>query len=149
MAEPKMVHKTRNQQHTRKRNPYLYLGLGAGLLVAAVMVIATAGVLVAGLPFVISAGAVLGVGINALRPQRGTTRQPRDCERELLWAIRDSGGEITPAQAAMETPLTVREADAMLSELAAGGHLAVESRDGALFYSLAGRGDPSLELPER
>lgn len=144
-----MVQENQDHEHTRKRNPYLYLGLGAGLLVAAVMVIATAGVLAAGLPFVISAGAVLGVGINALRRQRGTTRQPRDSERELLWAIRDNGGEITPAQAAMETPLTVREADAMLSELAAGGHIAVESRDGALFYSLAGKGEPGLELPER
>ena len=144
-----MVQEKQNRQRTRNRNPYLYLGLGAGLLVAALMVIATAGVLAAGLPFVISAGAVLGVGINALRPQRDTTRQPRDCERELLWAIRDNGGKITPAQAAMETPLTVREADAMLSELAAGGHLAVESRDGALFYSLAGKGEPGLELPER
>ena len=149
MAEPNMVQEKQNHEHTRNRNPYLYLGLGAGLLAAAVMVIATAGVLAAGLPFVISAGAMLGVGINALRSQRGTTRQPRDSERQLLWAIRDNGGEITPTRAAMETPLTVRDADAMLSELAAGGHLAVESRDGTLFYSLAGRGDASLELPER
>ena len=44
----------------------------------------------------------------------------------------------------METSLTVREADGMLSELA-GGHLAVESRDGALFYSLPGRRSPELE----
>ena len=42
----------------------------------------------------------------------------------------------------METSLTVREADGMLSELAGGGHLAVESRDGALFYSLPGRRGP-------
>jgi hypothetical protein len=45
----------------------------------------------------------------------------------------------------METSLTVREADGMLSELAGGGHLAVESRDGALFYSLPGRRRPELE----
>ena len=36
----------------------------------------------------------------------------------------------------METSLTVREADGMLSELTGEGHLAVESRDGALVYSL-------------
>ncbi len=33
---------------------------------------------------------------------------------------------MTPAEAAMETSLTGREADGMLSELAGGGHLAVE-----------------------
>ena len=63
----------------------------------------------------------------------------------MLSAIRDNGGSITPAEAAMETSLTVREADKMLSELAGGGHLAVESRGGALFYSLPGRSDPALE----
>jgi hypothetical protein len=45
----------------------------------------------------------------------------------------------------METSLTVREADGMLSELAGGGHLAVESRDGALFYSLPGRCSGEIE----
>ena len=45
----------------------------------------------------------------------------------------------------METSLTVSEADSMLSELAGGGHLAVESREGALFYSLPGRRSQELE----
>ena len=44
-------------------------------------------------------------------------------ERELLLAIRDNGGSITPAVAAIETSLTVREADRMLSELSSEGHL--------------------------
>jgi hypothetical protein len=44
----------------------------------------------------------------------------------------------------METSLTVREADALLSELASGGHLRVEDRDGALYYSLPGRKKPEL-----
>ena len=47
----------------------------------------------------------------------------------------------------METSLTVREADGMLSELAGGGHLAVESRDGALFYALPGRRSPRARRP--
>ncbi|MGB3682899.1 MAG: hypothetical protein WA990_10495 [Rubrobacteraceae bacterium] len=59
-------------------------------------------------------------------------------ERELLSAIRDNGS-ITPAEVAMETSLTVREADGMLSELANGGHLQVEGRDGALYYLLPGK----------
>ena len=90
---------------------------------------------------------VLGaLGVSRLQQQkRGSVTSGHGTERELLSAIRDNGGSITPAEAAMETSLTVREADRMLSELAGGGHLAVESRGGALFYSLPGRGGPELE----
>ena len=56
-------------------------------------------------------------------------------ERELLGALRDKG-ELTPAQAAMETSLTVEEADGMLRKLAEGGHLQVRVHGGGLFYSL-------------
>ena len=56
-------------------------------------------------------------------------------ERELLSALRDKG-ELTPAQAAMETSLTVEEADGMLRKLAEGGHLQVRVHGGGLFYSL-------------
>jgi hypothetical protein len=58
-----------------------------------------------------------------------------DKERELLGALREHG-ELTPARAAMETSLTVAEADAMLKELAEGGHLEVRVRGGGLFYAL-------------
>jgi predicted ArsR family transcriptional regulator len=56
-------------------------------------------------------------------------------ERELLEALQRRG-ELTPAQAAMETSLTVNEADKMLEELAAKGHLDVKVRGGGLFYGL-------------
>jgi hypothetical protein len=56
-------------------------------------------------------------------------------ERELLEALQ-SRGELTPAQAAMETSLTVNEADEMLKDLAAKGHLDVRVRGGGLFYGL-------------
>jgi hypothetical protein len=56
-------------------------------------------------------------------------------ERELLGALR-THGELTPAQAAMETSLSVAEADRMLKELAEGGHLDVRVRGGGLFYAL-------------
>jgi predicted ArsR family transcriptional regulator len=56
-------------------------------------------------------------------------------ERELLQALQ-SKGELTPAQAAMETSLTVNEADEMLADLAAKGHLNVKVRGGGLFYGL-------------
>jgi len=61
-------------------------------------------------------------------------------ERELLEALREHG-ELTPAQAAMETSLTVAEADRMLKELTEGGHLDVRVRGGGLFYSLWERED--------
>ena len=52
-------------------------------------------------------------------------------------AILDAGGSITPVEAALETSLTVDEE--ILTRFADRGHLLVESRDGALFYTLPGR----------
>ncbi len=56
-------------------------------------------------------------------------------ERELLGALREHE-EISPTQAAMETSLTVEEADDMLKELATKGHLEVRVRGGGIFYGL-------------
>ncbi len=56
-------------------------------------------------------------------------------ERELLEALREHG-ELTPARAAMETSLSVAEADQMLKDLAAGGHLEVRTRGVGLSYAL-------------
>ena len=117
---------------------YVVTAVGVGLLVAAVLVISTAGVLAAGFPFVLGAAACLGWGISQFAQHRRSVR-PATGERELLSAIRENGGSITPAEAAMETSLTVKEADRMLSELAGSGHLRVESEGGTLFYSLPGR----------
>ena len=71
-------------------------------------------------------------------------------ERELLGALRDHG-ELTPAQAAMETSLTVQEADEMLQRLAEGGHLQVRVRGGGLFYSLweVEGGEEARQLEDR
>jgi hypothetical protein len=135
----------KREEPDRGGNPHLYITLGIGFVVAAVLVIGTAGVLAAGLPFVIAAAALLGKGISELRGHQRALPTPISKERELLSAIRDNGGSITPAEAALETSLTVREADKMLSELAASGHLTVESSSGALFYGLPGRSSPEIE----
>jgi hypothetical protein len=113
---------------------------------AAVLIIATTGVPASGLGFIIGAAACLGWGIPQIARQRRPLpgAAPQDKERELLSAIRGNGGSITPAEAAMETSLTVREADEMLPELANGGHLLVGREGGALRYSLPGR----REAPE-
>ena len=106
----------------------------------------TSGVLVPVFVFMFPALVLGALGVSRLQQQkRGSVSSADSTERELLSAIRDNGGSITPAEAAMETSLTVREADKMLSELAGAGHLAVEGRGGALFYSLPGRGGPELE----
>jgi capsular polysaccharide biosynthesis protein len=57
-------------------------------------------------------------------------------EQELLEVL-GRRGELTAAGAALETSLTVEEADRMLSGLAAKGHLRVRTREGSggLFYS--------------
>jgi hypothetical protein len=45
-------------------------------------------------------------------------------------------------EAALETSLTVDEAEELLTRLADRGHLVVEGRDGVLFYTLPGRRTP-------
>lgn len=124
---------------------YVTTALGIGLVIAAVLVIITAGTPAAGIGFVIAAAACLGWGVPKLLQQRNALPAPANKERELLSAIRENGGSITPAEAAMETSLTVKEADKMLSELASAGHLMVERRGGALFYALPGRSDSQIE----
>jgi hypothetical protein len=124
---------------------YLYLAFGIGFALAAIMIIITAGTPAAGIGFVIPAAIFLGLAANDFQKYRHALPQPANKERELLSAIRDNGGSITPAEAAMETSLTVREADQMLSELAGGGHLAVESKEGNLFYALPRRRNSEIE----
>lgn len=74
-------------------------------------------------------------GIAGLSDDASRLPASNDKERELLGALRVHG-ELTPARAAMETSLTVAEADRMLKELAEGGHLDVRARGGGLLYAL-------------
>ncbi len=67
---------------------------------------------------------------RARRPVEGEHK-----ERELLEALARHG-EITAARAALETTLSVAEADRMLSELAKNGHIEVRAREGRLGYAL-------------
>ncbi len=126
--------------------PYVLFALALAFAGFGVSIGITSGVLVPVFVFMFPALVLGALGISKLQQQKsGSVSSGSGTERELLSAIRDNGGSITPAEAAMETSLTVREADKMLSELAGGGHLAVEGRGGALFYSLPGRSDPELE----
>ncbi|CAN5678781.1 hypothetical protein BH24ACT22_BH24ACT22_18920 [soil metagenome] len=83
---------------------------------------------------------VFARGIGGLvdsSPEKPELPPQSSCERELLEAIK-THGEITPAQAAMNTTFTVSEADEMLKDLAEGGHLDVRVRGGGLFYAMWG-----------
>lgn len=75
--------------------------------------------------------------VSEERPKRVSEAGPSTIspERELLEALRRRG-ELTSARAAMETSLSVAEADGMLGRLAGDGHLEVRARDGGVFYSL-------------
>ena len=73
------------------------------------------------------------VGVGATREAAPAPEAAR--EKELLEALRRRG-ELAVAGAALETSLTVEEADRMLSALAAKGHLEVRVERGRLLYSL-------------
>jgi hypothetical protein len=62
-------------------------------------------------------------------------------EKELLEALRRRG-RLTVAGVALETSLTVEEADRMLSALAAKGHIEVKVEHGRLLYGLWERDAP-------
>ena len=126
--------------------PYVLLALGLAFVGFGASVGLTAGNLVPFFVFMFPASVLLALGLSRLEHQRRKAISPRvSKERELLLAMRNNKGSITPAEAAMETSLTVSEADKMLSELAGGGHLHVESSEGTLVYRLPGKHELELE----
>jgi DNA-binding CsgD family transcriptional regulator len=83
-------------------------------------------------------GAAAPVGLVAVRGwvwRRGAVGGARAAERELLGVLREHG-ELTPAAAAMITPLTVAEAAEILEGLAREGHLEARVSNGAITYVL-------------
>jgi hypothetical protein len=92
-------------------------------------------------PLLLVFGAALPVAIglgNRLADQPdllGSLPSATHKEKELLEELTRQV-ELTPALAAMETSLTVSEADRMLSELAQKGHLEVRAAGGGLRFAL-------------
>ena len=64
-----------------------------------------------------------------------TEGSEQNAERQLLEVI-ERNGEITPARAALQTSLTVEEAEQLLSDLAQRGHLDVRVEGSKLVYAL-------------
>jgi len=126
--------------------PYVLIALGLTFVGFGASVGLTAGELVPFFVFMFPASVLLALGLSRLEQQRRKAVSPRvSKERELLLAMQNNTGSITPTEAAMETSLTVSEADKMLSELAAGGHLRVESSEGTLVYRLPDRTTLEIE----
>ena len=128
---------------------YVKVSLGLVFVFGACVfgILAPPGTLVVSFGLMIPAVALLASALQEANKRRRALPLASDREQELLSAIRDNGGVITPMEAAMETSLTVKEADRMLSELAGGGHLSVESTGGTLCYSLPGRQATELDEP--
>ena len=71
------------------------------------------------------------------RSVRGSGQESveKSAERQLLEVI-EANGEVTPARAALQTTLTVQEAEQLLSVLAQKGHLDVRVEGSKLVYAL-------------
>ena len=107
------------------------------MLLALAMALATWGLMVG---LLITASASLGNPIRLPRknvsPEYTAGSLEAAKEQELLEAL-GRRGELTAAGAALETSLTVEEAERLLSRLAAKGHLRVRASEtgGGVFYS--------------
>jgi hypothetical protein len=85
--------------------------------------------------FAAVARGLAGIAEARTRERAGRVMAEESKERELLGALARQG-ELSPALAALETSLTVAEADRMLSDLAESGHLEVRAHDGRIGYAL-------------
>lgn len=88
-------------------------------------------------PLILSFGLLINgvLGVFGTRGSRSKISLTTAGERELLNALQERG-ELSSARAAMETSLTVAEADGIFKRLAEGGHLDVRVRGGGMFYAL-------------
>ncbi len=93
------------------------------------------------------AAGLFGAGGSALEDE--SLSEDRK-EKEILGAV-ERRGELSPARAAMETSLTVAEADRMLGDFANKGYLVARVSAGSLVYGLwdEERQTPQMEQPER
>jgi hypothetical protein len=88
---------------------------------------------------VVLAVALLCYFLQQLGERPGETGPKFGSEKQLLMALQTAGDGITPVEAALETSLTVDEAEDILTSLADRGHLVVQSRGATLLYTLPGR----------
>ncbi len=107
----------RKRQHDNDEDlPFVQIASGLAFVFGAVgfAFLSVPGTLIPAFGLSIPAAALLGSALNDIVKRRRALSPPANKERELLTAIRDNGGSITAAEAAMGTTLTVEEADRML-----------------------------------
>ena len=145
----------RREEHARRkpgasrrgaaRNPLFHFGAGfvLGCIISPIFYsMHYVGDFFASLPVVLAV-ALLCYFLRLPGKRPGETGPKFGSEKQLLMAIRAADDGITPVEAALETPLTVDEAEEMMTSLADRGHLVVHSRDAALLYALpSGRHAP-------
>jgi hypothetical protein len=137
-------HARRKPEASRRstaRNP-LFL-FGAGFVLGCIVSLFLFNMLYVGdffalLPVVLAV-ALLCYFLRLLGKRPGETGPKFGSEKQLLMALQTAGDGITPVEAALETSLTVDEAEDILTSLADRGHLVVQSRGAALLYTLPGR----------
>jgi hypothetical protein len=140
----------RREEHARRkpgasrrgaaRNPLFLFGAGfvLGCIISPIFYgMHYVGDFFASLPVVLAV-ALLCYFLRLPGKRPGETGPKFGSEKQLLMAIRAADDGITPVEAALETPLTVDEAEEMMTSLADRGHLVVHSRDAALLYALPG-----------
>ena len=141
----------RREEHARRKpgasrrsaacNPLFFFGAGfvLGRIISPIFYgMHYVGDFFASLP-VILAVALLCYFLRLPGKRPGETGPKFGSEKQLLMAIRAADDGITPVEAALQTPLTVDEAEDILTSLADRGHLVVQSRGAALLYALPGR----------
>ena len=144
-------HARRKPEASRRstaRNPLFLFGAGfvLGCIVSLFFNVLHVGDFSALLPVVLAVAIALFCYFLRLLGKRPGETGPRfGSEKQLLMALQTAGDGITPVEAALETSLTVDEAEGILTSLADRGHLVVQSRDAALLYTLPGR-RPGPEL---
>jgi capsular polysaccharide biosynthesis protein len=114
------------------------LALVSGLLLFVGLVVALPRLVVSGVGWAAALWTTGALGLTASSScmvPTGEISTMAGKEKELLEAL-GRHGKLTVAGVALETSLTVREADRMLSALAAKGHLQVTVEHGRLLYSL-------------
>jgi hypothetical protein len=121
-----------------KGSPYALLELGFVLGVTVSFVVRMGGPdPAAALLLFIAVVTLVGYLVRLL--MKRSPRSPKTGgEKQLLMAILEAGGSITPVEAALRTSLSVDEAEQLLTRFAYRGHLVVHSRDGALLYAMPG-----------
>ena len=136
-------HARRKPEASRRstaRRPLLLFGAGfvLGCIVSLFFNMLHVGDFFALLPVVLAV-ALFCYFLRLLGERPGETGPKFGSEKQLLMALRGAGDGITPVEAALETSLTVDEAEEILTSLADRGHLVVQSRGAALLYTLPGR----------